>query len=97
VSAVSVTIDASCRFLRSGCPRASRLFIGQKWLELAERVENETYNLSLGTVPSNWQLVTNSRTCTALYCPETELDDRFHESCHNRGIHLDFRTPISAP
>jgi hypothetical protein len=47
VSAVSVTIDASCRFLRSGCPRASLLFIGQKWLELAERVENETYNLSL--------------------------------------------------
>ena len=22
------------------------------------------------------------------------LDDRFHESCHNEGIHLDFRTPI---
>jgi hypothetical protein len=43
-----VTIDASCRFLRSGRPRASLLFIGQKWLELAERVENETYyNLTL--------------------------------------------------
>ena len=23
-----------------------------------------------------------------------ELDDRFHESCHKRGIHLGFRTPI---
>jgi NAD(P)-dependent dehydrogenase (short-subunit alcohol dehydrogenase family) len=22
------------------------------------------------------------------------LDDRFHESCHKRGIHLGFRTPI---
>jgi len=22
------------------------------------------------------------------------LDVRFHESCHNRGIHLDSRTPI---
>ena len=22
------------------------------------------------------------------------LDDRFHESCHNGGIHLDFRIPI---
>jgi hypothetical protein len=22
------------------------------------------------------------------------LDDRFHESCHNEGIHLDSRTPI---
>jgi putative ABC transport system substrate-binding protein len=23
-----------------------------------------------------------------------DLDDRFHESRHKRGIHLDFRTPI---
>jgi len=23
-----------------------------------------------------------------------KLDDRFHESCHNEGIHLDSRTPI---
>jgi putative tryptophan/tyrosine transport system substrate-binding protein len=23
-----------------------------------------------------------------------ELDDRFHESCHKRGIHLGFRPPI---
>jgi len=27
--------------------------------------------------------------------PKSEqLDDRFHESCHNGGIHLDSRTPI---
>jgi hypothetical protein len=25
---------------------------------------------------------------------KTDLDDRFHESCHKRGIHLGFRTPI---
>jgi hypothetical protein len=25
---------------------------------------------------------------------EMELDDRFHESCHNRGIHPRFGTPI---
>ena len=24
------------------------------------------------------------------------LDDRFHESCHKRGIHLSSQTPISA-
>jgi putative tryptophan/tyrosine transport system substrate-binding protein len=23
-----------------------------------------------------------------------DLDERFHESCHKRGIHLGFRTPI---
>ena len=26
--------------------------------------------------------------------PREKLDDRFHESCHKRGIHLGFRTPI---
>jgi transposase InsO family protein len=26
-----------------------------------------------------------------------ELDDRFHESCHKRGIHLSFRAPMYAP
>src|ERR1700716_941767 len=25
-----------------------------------------------------------------------ELDDRFHENCHKRGIHLSSQTPISA-
>ena len=25
------------------------------------------------------------------------LDDRFHESCHKRGIHLSFRAPMYAP
>jgi hypothetical protein len=25
---------------------------------------------------------------------ELALDDRFHESCHKRGIHLSFLTPI---
>jgi hypothetical protein len=25
---------------------------------------------------------------------EDNLDDRFHESCHNEGIHLDSWTPI---
>jgi hypothetical protein len=25
-----------------------------------------------------------------------DLDDRFHESCHKRGIHLSSQTPISA-
>ena len=25
-----------------------------------------------------------------------ELDDRFHESCHKRWIHLSFQTPICA-
>jgi len=25
---------------------------------------------------------------------DADLDDRFHESCHKRGIHLGFRTPI---
>jgi len=25
-----------------------------------------------------------------------QLDDRFHESCHKRGIHLSFQTPICA-
>jgi len=27
---------------------------------------------------------------------EDYLDDRFHESCHKRGIHLSSQTPISA-
>jgi hypothetical protein len=26
--------------------------------------------------------------------PQGYLDDRFHESCHKRGIHLGFRIPI---
>jgi DNA-binding response OmpR family regulator len=28
------------------------------------------------------------------YPADKLLDDRFHESCHNGGIHLDSRTPI---
>ena len=28
------------------------------------------------------------------FCGEGWLDDRFHESCHNVGILLDFRIPI---
>jgi uncharacterized protein len=28
--------------------------------------------------------------------PAEKLDDRFHESCHKRGIHLSSQTPISA-
>ena len=32
----------------------------------------------------------------ALYT-RASLDDRFHESCHKRGIHLSFRAPMYAP
>jgi hypothetical protein len=28
------------------------------------------------------------------FAAATSLDDRFHESCHKRGIHLSFLTPI---
>jgi 3-octaprenyl-4-hydroxybenzoate carboxy-lyase C-terminal domain len=44
----------------------------------------------------NWRIApgrpTGRRTCRRQR--ERRLDDRFHESCHKRGIHLGFRTPI---
>ena len=63
--------------------------IAQSRTEPASRVERARILLAYREDPSFFAVGR-----ALIQVKGSALDDRFHESCHNGGIHLDFRTPI---
>jgi hypothetical protein len=63
-------------------------------LALSEGPSSEGLSESLSTPGETQVSKTETQVPSSAPSSAGSLDDRFHESCHKRGIHLGFRAPI---